>query len=233
MDGKNVAIRAADGKTFDAYVVGDAEPAKPAIILFSPIFGVDSDIKTIANRWAERGYLVAVPDYYFRVKPGVLDRSDDGRKQAMERWKALDVDRTIADMASLKNYLVALPGCNGTILSLGFCAGGELAFLAATRLGAEAVATFHATHIDRHLDEVGKVAGRLTLHYGSNDPLVPMEKVDAIRARFAGHADVDIHVYAGAEHGFSFAGRPSYHEVAATSSDRCAQDVFASFKRSA
>ena len=233
MDGKNVTIRAADGKAFDAYIVGDAEPAKPAIIVFSPIFGVDSDIKSVANRWAERGYLVAVPDYYFRLKPGVLDRSEDGRKQAMQRWKELDVNRTIADMENLKSYLVTSPGCNGTLLSLGICAGGELAFLAATRLGAEGVATFHATHIDRHLDEAAKVGGRMTLHFGDSDPLVPMEKVNAIRARFAGNAAVDIHVYAGAEHGFSFAGRPSYHEVAATSSDRRAAEVFAPFKHPA
>jgi carboxymethylenebutenolidase len=233
MDGKNVAVRAADGKTFDVYIVGDAQPAKPAIIVFSPIFGIDDDIKSVADRWAARGYLVAVPDYYFRVKSGVLDRSDDGRKQAMQRWKELDVNLAIADMESLKNYLVTLPGCNRTLLSLGICAGGEMAFLAGTRLGAEAVATFHATHIDRHLDEAAKLSGPLTLHYGGSDPLVPIEKVDAIRAQFSNNADVDIHVYGGAEHGFSFVGRPSYHEVAATSSDRRAEEVFARFKPAA
>ena len=230
MERRTETIFLNDGQSFDTYIAGDADRSKPAIIIFGPIFGVDSDIKTIADRWAERGYLAAIPDYYFRVKPGILDRSDDGRKQAMERWKSLDVDKTLVDMRALKDYLVKLSG-NQAVLSLGYCAGGELAFLAATRLGAKAVATFHATHIDRHLDEAGKVDGLLTLHYGAKDPLVPQAKVEAIRARFVGRKNVDIHIYPEAEHGFSFAGRPSYNEAAATSAELRAQEVFESINR--
>jgi len=230
MTGDNVSIHTPDGYQFETYLVGDRNMRKPAVIIFSPIFGVDEDIKAIADRWATRGYLVSVPDYYFRVKTGLLDRSNEGRKQAMERWKALDVNRTMTDMENLKSYLLGLPACNGKLLALGFCAGGELAFLAATRLGTDAVATFHATHIDRHLDESGKLKGRLTLHYGAKDPLVPIAQVDEIRVKLAGNNNVDIHVYDGAEHGFSFERRASYHELAATLSDRRAQEVFEPLK---
>ena len=228
MKGREIAVRAPDGTPFQVYLVGEEQPARPAIIMFPPIFGADADAKAIAGRWADRGYVVAVPDYFFRVAPGVLDRSDAGRKAAMARWKSLDVDRTINDMAALKQSLLANPSCNGALASIGFCAGGELAFLAATRLGAKAVATFHATYIDRHLDEAEKIAGSVTLHYGGNDPLVPMEQVDAIRKKLATDSRVDIHVYDGAGHGFSFPTQPSYHEVAATESDRRAQQVLGS-----
>ena len=170
----DVTLRADDGTPFQVYVAGDTPPRRPAVIMFPPIFGVDEDAKVIAERWANRGYLVAVPDYFFRTAPGVLDRSEGGRKLAMERWKSLDVDRCIADMQSLKSHLLAMPNCNGELAALGFCAGGELAFLAATWLGAKAVATFHATHIDRHLDEAGKIAGAITMHFGGNDTLVPL-----------------------------------------------------------
>jgi carboxymethylenebutenolidase len=218
-------VRAPDGTPFRAYLVGEEQPARPAIIMFPPIFGADADARAIAGRWAGRGYVVAVPDYFFRSVPGVLDRSETGRKAAMERWKSLDVDRAMTDMSALKDYLLSRPSCNGALAALGFCAGGELAFLAATRLGATAVATFHATHIDRHLDEADKIAGRITLHYGGNDSLVPIEQVDAIRKRLASDSRVDVHVYAGAGHGFSFSTQPSYHEIAATESDRRAQQV--------
>jgi carboxymethylenebutenolidase len=164
MAGSDITIRTGDGTPFQAYLAGDT-PSRPAVIMFTPIFGVDADAKAIADRWADRGYLVAVPDYYFRQAPGVLDRSESGRKSAMERWKALNVDRAVSDMRGLADYLLARPSCNGRLAALGFCAGGELAFLAATRLGATAVATFHATHIDRHLlsfrrDEISELAGR-------------------------------------------------------------------------
>jgi carboxymethylenebutenolidase len=228
MKGREIAVRAPDGTPFQVYLVGEEQPARPAIIMFPPIFGADADAKAIAGRWADRGYVVAVPDYFFRVAPGVLDRSDAGRKAAMARWKSLDVDRTINDMAALKQRLLANPSCNGALASIGFCAGGELAFLTATRLGAKAVATFHATYIDRHLDEAEKIVGSVTLHYGGNDPLVPMEQVDAIRKKLATDSRVDIHVYDGAGHGFSFPTQPSYHEVAATESDRRAQQVLGS-----
>ena len=225
MAGSDATIHAGDGTPFQTYLAGDAQPARPAVIMFPPIFGADADARAIADRWADRGYLVAVPDYFFRSAPGVLDRSESGRKAAMARWKTLDVDRVMIDMVSLKDYLLSRPSCNGVLASLGFCAGGELAFLAATRLGAKAVATFHATHIDRHLDEANRISGLVTLHYGGNDPLVPMEQVDAITKRLASDSRVDVHVYAGAGHGFSFSTQPSYHEVAASGSDRRAQQV--------
>jgi carboxymethylenebutenolidase len=63
------------------------------------------------------------------------------------------------------------------------------------------------------------------LHYGGNDPLVPMDQVEAIRKRLGSGSRADIHVYDGAGHGFSFSTQPSYHEVAATESDRRAQQV--------
>src|ERR1700754_334723 len=105
MPGKDITIRAADGTPFQVYLAGDEQPARPAVIMFPPIFGADADARAIADRWGGRGYMVAVPDYFFRTAPGVLDRSEAGRKAAMERWKSLDVDRTMTDMGALKDGL--------------------------------------------------------------------------------------------------------------------------------
>ena len=230
MKGEDITLQATDGMSFQVYVVGEPRPPHPGVIMFTPIFGVDNDAKAIADRWAVRGYLVAVPDYFFRTTPGVLDRSENGRKAAMTRWKSLDVDCVMTDMTVLKDLLLSNPACNGELAALGFCAGGELAFLASTRLGAKAVATFHATHIDRHLDEAHKIAGSITLHYGGNDSLVPMDQVDGIRKRLAADPRIDVHVYEGAGHGFSFPTQPSYQEAAATQSDHRAQQVLGALK---
>jgi carboxymethylenebutenolidase len=188
---------------------------------------VDEDMRAIADQWAKRGFLVAVPDYFFRVAPGPLGRDEAGRKLAFARWEKLDVDRAIEDVRALASMLAASRCCNGRLGALGYCAGGELAFLAATRLGAQAVAAFHGTRIDRHLDEAHRVPGTLSLHFGGNDPLVPLEEVSRIQDRFRGDPRVEISVYAGAGHGFSFAGRPSYHELAATQSSRKAETALA------
>jgi carboxymethylenebutenolidase len=233
MSGADITVKTRDGTPFQVYLVGASAPRRPAVIVFPPIFGVDATARTIADRWAERGYLVAVPDYFFRTAPGVLERTEGGRKLAMERWKAMDADRVIEDMQCLKADLLSRPASNGSLAALGFCAGGELAFLAATRLEARAVATFHATHIDRHLDEADRIGGYVSLHYGGDDPLVPMSQVEAIRDRLKSDPHVDIHVYPGAAHGFSFRGQPSFHEHAATESDRRAQEVLATLRPAA
>ena len=85
--GQDTRLRASDGEYFNVYLTGAATPRRTGILLFSPIFGVDGDIKALADQWAARGYLVATPDYFFRVAAGVLDRSEAGRKLGFERWK--------------------------------------------------------------------------------------------------------------------------------------------------
>jgi carboxymethylenebutenolidase len=207
----------------DAYVRGDEGSGRPALLVFTPIFGVDEEMRAVADEWARRGFLVAVPDYFHRVAPGPLSRSEEGRKQAFARWEKLDVDQALEDMRPLVKQLLGAKSCNGRLGALGYCAGGELAFLAATRLGAQAVAAFHGTRIHRHLDEADRIRGTLSLHFGGNDPLVPLDEVRQIQDRFRGDPRVEISVYDGAGHGFSFPGRPSYHEVAATQSSRKAQ----------
>jgi carboxymethylenebutenolidase len=207
----------------DAYLRGDTGSGRPALLLFTPIFGVDEEMRAVADEWAARGFLVAAPDYFERVAPGPLSRSEEGRKQAFARWDKLDVDQAIEDLRPLVAKLLASKACNGRLGALGYCAGGELAFLAATRLGAEVAAAFHPTRIHRHLGEADRLRATLSLHYGGNDPLVPLEEVKQIQDRLRGDPRVEIAVYEGAGHGFSFPGRPSYHELAAGESRRKAQ----------
>jgi carboxymethylenebutenolidase len=231
LKGGVVSIEAPDGGAYEAYIAGDTGAGRPALLIFTPIFGIDEDMRAIADEWAAQGYLVGVPDYFFRVAPGPLGRAEEGRKQAFARWEKLDVDRAIEDVRPLGARLVASSACNGRLGAIGYCAGGELAFLSATRLGAEAVATFHATRIERHLSEAGNLRGALSLHYGGNDPLVPMSEVSQVQQCFKDDGRVEIAVYPGAGHGFSFRGRPSYHESAATHSRAGAAKVLSRLKK--
>ena len=229
-EGNIVFVKTPDGVPIHVYIVGAGGSPRPAIMMFSPVFGVDSDIMTLADRWAGRGYTVVAPDYFARIEPGVFDRSEEGRKRALARWEKLDVKQAMADIKEVRDYALGLPGATGKIAALGYCAGGELAFLCGTRLGVKAVAANHGTRIERHLDEAGKI-DRATLHFGGSDALVPMDKVEAIRTTLKDNPGVDIHVYPGVGHGFSFEGRPAYDEHAAKSSDQRAQDLFGSLKQ--
>src|SRR5271156_2453037 len=93
MGGRTAAVETADGAQISTYVAGESGPPRPALILFTPIFGVDGDMTACANAWASDGFLVAAPDYFCRVDAGPGGRDDNGRARAMVRWKALEVDR--------------------------------------------------------------------------------------------------------------------------------------------
>lgn len=233
MNGRSTmwCISAPDGERYDAYICGEEGFGRPALLLFSPIFGVDDDIKAFAQGWAAKGYVVAVPDYFFRVKAGVLERSAEGRKEAFARWELLDVDQAVRDMQPLVERLVSRSCCNGRWGTVGFCAGGELAFLAAVRLGAQAAAAFHGTRIHRHLGEESEFQGSLSLHYGDSDPLVPLSEVALIQQHFRNDPNVEVAIYPGANHGFSFPGRPSYNEAAATESQARVARALSALKR--
>ena len=225
MKGRSESVVAPDGTAYPTYFSGEVAVGKPGLMIFTPIFGVDGDMTALADEWAEAGFLVAVPDYFFRVTPGPLDRSEEGRKKAFARHAQLDVDRAIEDLRPLAERLSNPASSSGGWGALGYCAGGELAVLASTRLGAAAIAGFHATHVHKHLGEVSNAAGAISLHYGDADPLVPMEQVEQVKAALAADTRADVAVYAGAQHGFSFKGRPSYHEVAATRSAARAREL--------
>ncbi len=229
-NGTLTKITAPDGATYDTYIAGKQGTALPAVIVFTPIFGVDEDMTVLADEWASRGFIVAVPDYFFRITPGPLGRDEENRKKAFARWEKLDAAQAIEDMRPLVARLASSPCSNGKLGALGYCAGGELAFLAATRLGAGAIAAFHGCRIDRHLAEAGKTDAKISLHFGDSDPLVPMDEVGRIKAALEKNPKVGIHIYSGANHGFSFKGRPSYHEVAANESQKHSVEVLSVLK---
>ena len=133
MRGADVHIRSRDGGLFSAYRALPNAPSAPAIVVLTPVFGVDDDMKRFVERFAERGFIAIAPDLFWRVKPGPLPRTDDGRAVAMPRAKAVDFELCAADVRSTVEFAGALPQCNGNVAALGFCFGGRFAYVAAAR----------------------------------------------------------------------------------------------------
>jgi carboxymethylenebutenolidase len=111
--------------------------------------------------------------------------------------------------------LRARPECGGSIAVVGYCFGGEFAYLAVTRLGAAAGVAFHGVGIGKHLDEAGNVKRPLSLHFGEDDRFVPLEEVAAIEEAHRGVRGFESYRYPGAKHGFAQADVPAYDEGAA------------------
>lgn len=215
MSGSGVALQTRGGEAFDGYLsVPGGDGKVPGLLIVTSIFGVDEEMRRLADQWADDGFLVCVPDIFWRRDPGPTADLQFG----LERMARFDCEQGLMDIEDVLAQLRAHPRCNGRIAVLGFCFGGQFAHLAATRLGADAAGAFHGTGMAQHLDEAAALRVPVSYHFGEADPVVPLEEVAAIRQAFADNPLVEIAVHDGAPHSFSMPEKPGYDPRAAAAS---------------
>jgi len=215
---------ARDGKPYDARISAPEDDEKyTAIVVMPAIFGIDDSVKQAMETYAEAGFLVCAPDYFFRTVPGPAASME----AAVERMKIHDIEQTVLDMEDTIAQIRALPQSNGKVAVLGVCFGGLFAYLSAVRLNADAIGAFHGTRIHDYLNEANELRVPASLHYGSDDPVVPLDQVEMIKKAFAEKADCEIVVHDGGKHNFSMPNKPGYDASIARSAT---ESVLATFK---
>lgn len=215
MAGRDIKYTTRDNETFDGYLVEPEGNARvPGLLIITAIFGVDDEMRKLSDEWAKDGFLVSTPDIFWRQKPGPTADME----VAFDRFQKFDPDQGLKDIGDLIQDLRSRPRCNGKVAVLGFCFGGRYAHLATTRLGANAAGAFHGTMIGKHLDEVDQVNVPVSYHFGGQDPIVPMDEVNAIQKAFATKSNAEIKVYPGVSHNFSMPQKDGYDPAAAKAS---------------
>jgi carboxymethylenebutenolidase len=201
-----VLIDAADGGRFGAYCALPAgDGLAPAIVVIIEIRGLNRSMRAICDDYASRGYIAIVPDLLWRIEPG-LDYDPDteeGWKKAMAINAAFDEAKAIDDLTATLDWVRRQPRSNGIAGILGFCLGGKLAYLMATRSDAQASVGYYGIGIDRALDEADTVTHPLMLHLAGDDRFVPPEAQRKIVGRLATIPDAEAHIYPGADHAFA------------------------------
>ena len=204
------------GNTFDIETVDDneltgylAEPQGQPIgglVVIQEIFGINSHIRSVADGFANDGYIVLAPALFNRVMPGIeLGYTPEDVEKGREIRAKINHDDAVRDMAAAVTALEGPP-----IGVVGYCWGGSLAWNAATRLdGVSAAVGFYGGMIPNMVDEQPRHP--VMLHFGETDQSIPMEGVEKIRAA---HPDIPIHMYP-AGHGFNCDQRGSYHAESA------------------
>ena len=216
MKGKYVRLTAADGGRFSAYLSLPPSGRGPGIVLLQEIFGVSRHLRAVADLYAEEGYVVLVPDLFWRMEPGVdLGYSGVELEKAFAFYARFDVGLGVSDGIDALKALRALPECEGKAAALGYCLGGTLAYLMAARSDVECAICYYGVALERSLDEATNIKCPLLLHFAGADKFVPPSAVAQIRAAFAGRDDVEIYVYSQVDHAFNNAERPSYDKPAA------------------
>jgi carboxymethylenebutenolidase len=223
------ALPRSDGGTFPIAQVAPGSRA-PGLVVISSAYGVTDGLRATMRRYAATGYIVAAPDMFSRTLPGPLGQSEADRTAARGRLEGFDVAAGLSDIRTVMDELRARPDCTGTIAVMGYCFGGEFAYLATTQLGAAGAISFHGVGIGKHLDEAGKVNVPMSLHFGEDDRFVPNTEVDAIEAAFRGKPAVEIYRYAGAKHGFVQSESAAYDAAAAQLAEERALAMLARLK---
>ena len=211
--GKMIELTASDGHKLGAYRADPAGRAKGAVVVIQEIFGVNNHVKRTADGFAARGYTAIAPALFDRHKPGI----ELGYDQAAIA-EGRDIRGAVGDEGPLKDIQAAIDAVKGAgkIATVGYCWGGTLAFLSATRLsGIAAAVGYYGGGIAAAANEKPKVP--TMLHFGDKDQSIPMTDVETVKQA---RKDTTIYVYP-AGHGFNCDERGSYDAACAkTALDR-------------
>jgi carboxymethylenebutenolidase len=209
---ETLTINTPDG-AFSAYVARpQTGAAAPAVVVIQEIFGVNTVMRDICDGLAAQGFIAVCPDLFWRIEPGIdiTDQSEAEWKRAFELFNAFDVDAGVSDIAATITATRALPGVSGKVGAVGYCLGGLLAFLTATRTDADACISYYGVGLEKHVGEADKLARPLLMHIAEKDQFVPPEAQQVILSALKDHPQIEVHTYAGRDHAFAREGGAHY-----------------------
>jgi carboxymethylenebutenolidase len=207
--GGAVTIKAVDDHVLGLYVAQPAAEPIAGLVVVQEVFGVNRHIRSIADDYAKDGFFAVAPALFDRVEPGVeLGYEGEDAKKGMALLQQLDITKALADVDAALAF--ASNETRKKVGVIGYCFGGLLAWLSATRLHPDAAVGYYAGRIGNFALEMPKVP--VQLHFGKLDTHIPAEQVEKVHAA---HPEVEIKWYEGAGHGFNCDLRASYNAQAA------------------
>jgi carboxymethylenebutenolidase len=222
-----ITTLAGDG-AFSAYVARPAGTPRAAIVVIQEIFGVNAGIRRKCDRLAEAGYVALAPDLFWRLEQNVELDPDIAPEfqRALALMGRFDQDQGVADLeATIRHARGALAG--GKVGVVGYCLGGRLAFMAATRTDTDASVVYYGVGIDTLLGERHAIARPVLLHVPQEDHFVDKAAQARMHAGLDDHPKVTIHDYPGEDHGFATEFGKRRSAASADLADQRTADFFA------
>ena len=225
--GSFVELTAVDGAKTPAYVAMPEGKPRGAVVVLQEIFGVNSHIRSVADRYAAQGYVAVAPAMFARVKANVeLGYTEEdmqtgfalkGAVEALPEPGVLrDVEAAVAHAATL------VPG--GKVGVVGFCWGGLMTWRAACTLpSVSAAVCYYGGGMTGEKEANRQALCPVLAHFGSKDHYISLESVDAFKLA---QPKVQVYVYE-ADHGFNCGQRGSYSAAAAAKANERTLAFFA------
>src|SRR5258705_11429079 len=129
-----VTIKSFDGGEFNGYLALPGAGYGPGIVVLQEIFGINRYIPGVADWYAAHGFVALCPDLFWRQERGVeLTDTGNDRNKAFSLYQGLDEAKAVEDGAAAMDRLRSSPATDGRVGAVGFCLGGNLAYLLAVR----------------------------------------------------------------------------------------------------
>ncbi len=200
--GETVTLDAEDGNEFTAHRARPSASPRGGLVVIQEVFGVNDHIRLVADGFAAEGFDAIAPALFDRKEAGVeLTYDADGLQRGRALRVALGWDAPLRDIAAA----IAAVAESGKVGVVGYCWGGSLAWLSATRLDIACSVAYYGGQINQFRGETPRCP--TLLQFGETDAFIPSEHHQLIAER---HPDIPIHVYP-AGHGFNCDARADYH----------------------
>jgi carboxymethylenebutenolidase len=203
--GRKLKLKAADGFELGAYRADPAGTPRGRVVVIQEIFGVNNHIRSVCERLADAGYVALAPQVFDRVERDFeCGYSEAEVAHARTFIPKLDWAKVMEDTEAAIDALKR----EGSVAVMGFCLGGSVSYLAATKVGGLAGAVcYYGGQIIQHIDK--KPRCPVQMHFGANDTHIPMSDIEIMRQK---QPQAEIYVYQHAGHGFHCDERGSYDQ---------------------
>jgi carboxymethylenebutenolidase len=206
--GERIRLTATDGHVLGAYVAKPAGEPVAGLVVVQEIFGVNEHIRSVADGYANDGFLAVAPALFDRIERDVeLGYEGADVQKAMTLIPKLDIDKAVIDLGAALDFATMTSSKKAGVI--GYCLGGTLAWLAAARLHPDAAVGYYGGRIGNYAHE--EPSCPVMLHFGKRDTHIPAEEVEKVQAT---HPEVEIYWY-DAGHAFNATPRTSYNGEAA------------------
>jgi carboxymethylenebutenolidase len=206
--GETVRLKASDGHELDAYAAQPSGEPIAGLVVIQEAFGVNRHIRSVADSYANDGFLAVAPALFDRTERSVeLGYKGADRQKGIGLARQSNLEDAVTDVAAALGYLRKRTAKKCGVI--GYCFGGTMAWLAATRLEPDAAVGYYGGRIAQFAHENPRCP--VMLHFGTLDKHIPKEDVERVQAAYP---DVQV-FWCEADHGFNCNDRGSYNAVAA------------------
>ena len=240
---RSVKIETTDGTCPAALSIPSGEGPWPAVIMFADAGGMRDTMRQMGERLSGMGYVVLVPDFYYRNGPyePIDMRTAFQNKETMERVMGMMggycADMAVRDAKAFVDYLGTVPEKKpGGVGTTGYCMGGRLSLITAANLGdtIAASASFHGGNIAKEDDpdsphhKAAAIKATVYVAGAIEDQSFPDEQKDLLEKALTGAGVAHTIETYPAHHGFAVPDNASYDEAAAERHWQAMENLFGS-----